>query len=438
MKNPLSMPIALPCGGRLTNRIAKAALTEGLADPNTSHANERHCRLYRRWSLGGAGLLITGNVQVDRRFLERPGNVALDSFDSKSYGQGMPALRSYAREGTAGGNHLWMQLNHPGRQTPAYVTSEPLAPSAVPLALPGFGMPRAMTSAEILEAIERFANSAALAREAGFTGVQIHAAHGYLISRFLNPLVNRRDDEWGGSLENRVHLLMEIVSGVRRSTGPDFPVSVKLNSSDFQQGGFTSQDCIQVAGWLDAAGIDLLEISGGNYEQPSMVMTGRRNLSESTKRREAYFLEYASMIRSATCVPLMLTGGFRTSSAMNTALRQNEIDMVGLGRPMIVWPDAPRRLLADAESCTVPSPELTLRLNDTGALTPDEREAARTWGIQAWFATQLTRLGDGLDPDLNLDVKSALRSYLATERAGSRGHQADSDNPGFQSYGSSH
>jgi 2,4-dienoyl-CoA reductase-like NADH-dependent reductase (Old Yellow Enzyme family) len=230
----LDSPLQLPCGAVLPNRLCKVALTEGLADP-MNRATERLERLYRAWSLGGAGLIITGNVQIDRTHLERPGNVVIDD------NGGFDRLRAYAAAGREGGNHLWMQINHPGRQTPKTMNASPIAPSAVALDLPGqaFGQPRAATEAEIIDLIRRFAHVATVARDAGFSGVQIHGAHGYLISQFLSPIANRRTDAWGGALENRARFLMEVIGAVRHAVGIDFPIAVKLNSADFQKGGFS-------------------------------------------------------------------------------------------------------------------------------------------------------------------------------------------------------
>lgn len=419
MSSTISQPLQLPCGATLKNRIAKAALTEGLAEAASNNATERHCRLYRRWSEGGAGLLITGNVQVDRRFLERPGNVAIDS---PAGGHAMAALRRYAQAGTSAGNHLWMQLNHPGRQTPGHVHPSPLAPSAVPLALPGFGNPVAMTQADIDHVVTRFAEAAGVAREAGFTGVQIHAAHGYLLSQFLNPRANQRSDRWGGALENRARALLEVVRAVRRTVGAAFPVSVKLNSSDFQQGGFSTEDCLQVVAWLAQEGIDLLEVSGGTYEQPRMVVAGRVPMKDSTRKREAYFLDYAASIRAACNTPLMVTGGFRTSAAMNSALEAGEVDVIGLGRPLITTPDAPRRLLLGTMP-VLPAHELSLRI-DERELAEEEREGAKMWSIQGWFAVQMLRMGDGLEPDLALTAVDAFRQYHANELEAARQRDA--------------
>ncbi len=401
----LDTPLELPCGARLPNRIAKAPPTEGLGDARNA-ATARHVRLYRRWSEGGSGLLVTGNVLVDRRYLERPGNVAIEAGHVAQ-----DALRAYAAAGTAAGNHLWMQINHAGRQTPAHLNREPVGPSAVPLKLKsGYGAPRALTAAEIADVVDRFAFTARTARETGFTGVQVHAAHGYLLSEFLSPLANRRDDAWGGPLENRARLLLDIVGAIRRAVGPDYPVSVKLNSADFQKGGFSHAECLQVVGWLNAAGIDLLEVSGGNYEQPSMMgvrvldadgqaENAVRPVAASTAAREAYFLDYAASIAPVARMPLMVTGGFRSAAGMSAALESGAADVIGLGRPLCAEPDLPRRLL-DRAADGVPAYE--------------DRIMPKRAGM-AWFALQLLRMGDGLDPDLAMDGETAAQRYQENE-----------------------
>jgi 2,4-dienoyl-CoA reductase-like NADH-dependent reductase (Old Yellow Enzyme family) len=262
----------LPCGATLPNRLCKAAMTEGLADPQ-QRATERHVRLYRAWSEGGVGLSITGNVMIDRQVIERPGNVAIDVTHPPSVdAQARQRLRNWAHAGTAAGNHLWMQISHAGRQSARYATRQPLGPSAVQLNMLGtYARPRALREDEILDFIARFAQVAAIARECGFTGVQVHGAHGYLISSFLSPVTNRRTDAWGGALDNRARLLLETVRAVRRAVGSDFPLAVKLNSDDFRQGGFSHEDCLAVVALLNAEGIDLLEISGG---RPKPVIQG--------------------------------------------------------------------------------------------------------------------------------------------------------------------
>lgn len=417
--------LMLPCGATLKNRLIKAAMTEGLADPR-NRATERHVRLYRRWAEGGSAMLLTGNVQVDRRCLERPGNVAIDGAQSE---EALAALRAFAHAGTANNTHLWMQISHAGRQTPKAVNPEPLAPSANALAMPGaqFGKPRAMTEDEILDVVRRFAYVATIARETGFTGVQIHGAHGYLISEFLSPDVNTRTDAWGGSLENRARLLLEIVRAVRKTVGADFPVSVKLNSADFQRGGFTHEEAITVATWLNAERLDLLEISGGTYERP--ILTGMDELSvkpdkserrrESTIAREAYFLDYARDIRKAVTMPLMVTGGFRSAAGMNAALGSGTMDAVGLARPLCVETDGPAKLLSGV-STSLPAYEKALRIGP-GILGPHSpfqvMKALNAWGAQGWFCLQLLRMGDGRDPDLKLGAFKAFRAYAKNETA---------------------
>lgn len=401
----LETPLRLPCGLDLKNRLAKAPLTEGLAD-ELNRATPRHVRLYRAWAEGGAALVVTGNVQVDRRHLERPGNVVIDALRPET-AESLAALRDYAAAGTANGAALLMQINHPGRQTPRRVCAEPVAPSAVPLNLPAsaFAPPRALEAAEIEAIRERFVHTAVVARDTGFSGVQVHAAHGYLLSQFLSPLANRRDDSWGGSLANRARLLLDVVRAIRARCGPKFAIAAKLNSSDFQQGGFSDDECLDVVRWLGEAGLDLLEISGGTYEQPSMmgvgVGRGVEPVRESTARREAYFLDYAERIRAVASMPLMLTGGFRSRTAMADALRAGACDLIGLGRPMCVEPDLPNRLLSGDAHRAV-AWESTIRPAKAGL---------------GWFCLQLLRLGDGLPPDTALAGEQAMAAYVANEDA---------------------
>ncbi|MDN3652299.1 NADH:flavin oxidoreductase/NADH oxidase family protein [Thalassotalea ponticola] len=338
--SPLAQPLTLPCGAVINNRLGKSAMTEGLADPFDRPTPELN-NLYRTWSLGGTGLHITGNVMIDKRYLERAGNVVLED-DSD-----LDKFKAWAKAGTESGNHLWMQISHPGRQCPRLVNIEPVSPSAVPLKILGlFAQPRALTQLEIDDIIQRYANSAALAKQAGFTGVQVHCAHGYLISQFLSPKTNQRQDKWGGSLENRARFARHVVRAVRQAVGPDFPVSVKLNSADFQKGGFTLDDCVQVASWLSEDSVDLLEISGGTYEQLSLIGVEATEVRESTRRREAYFIEYADVIKQHTKIPLMITGGFRSRVVMEQAVANGEVDMVGLARPLCTMPDVSDKLLA--------------------------------------------------------------------------------------------
>jgi 2,4-dienoyl-CoA reductase-like NADH-dependent reductase (Old Yellow Enzyme family) len=332
----LSDPLTLPCGAMLSNRIAKAAMSEHLGTPKQSPGRGLS-RLYERWSAGGAGLLITGNVMIDGDHLEAVRNVAVRP-DSN-----IDRFRDWAAAGAAHGNHVWMQLNHPGRQTPRHINPSPGAPSVVePVNLMRrakvFGTPHAMDEDEIGQVIRSFASAAAFARAAGFTGVQVHGAHGYLVSQFLSPLTNKRTDRWGGSLENRARFARIVLGEIRRVVGDDFPVGVKLNSADFQRGGFTEGESMRVLQMLQEDGVDLVEISGGSYE--SRVM-----MDKAESGREAFFLDYARKARAEVDIPMMVTGGFRDRALMEHALATGALDVVGMARPFTNNPEIARDLI---------------------------------------------------------------------------------------------
>lgn len=382
----LSQPFTLPCGTVLPNRICKAAMTEGLADADDNPTKELNT-LYQTWAEGGAGLLLSGNIMVDRRYLERSGNMVLE--DDKD----LVSFSALAKAGLTAGNQFWVQLNHPGRQCNRIVNSQPLAPSAVQLNLAGnFGQPREMTEADITDAITRFATSAELVKRAGFTGVQIHSAHGYLSSQFLSPLTNQRQDKWGGPLGNRARFLLETVRAVRSAVGKEFPISVKLNSADFQQGGFELADCQQVATWLCDEGIDLLEVSGGTYE--SLEWMDNDEKRDTTVNREAFFLQYAESIRAVTKTPLMITGGFRHLATIEDALSSKALDVVGIGRPFCVDPAFPNKLL-NGSSNEAPQGEQGLVLGK-GWLGPRSRfkliRAINNQGQVGWFYQQIINI----------------------------------------------
>ncbi len=377
----LQNALVLPCGTTLANRIAKSAMSEDMADPGQI-PGERLWRVYERWAHSGAGLLISGNVMVDRRALGEPGNVVIE--DDRA----MDAFRRWAAAGQLAGAQFWVQLNHPGRQSPRFLSPEPVAPSAVGMQIPGkiFATPRELAHADIEDIVGRFGRAAAVCKSAGFTGVQVHGAHGYLVSQFLSPHTNRRNDPWGGALQNRMRFLLEIVRAIRAAVGPAFPVAVKLNSADFQRGGFSEDESMEVVSALEAEGIDLLEISGGTYEKPAVTGT-LADVRASTVAREAYFLGYARRVRSRTGLPLMLTGGFRTRAGMEAAVAEGAIDVVGLARPMAQEPDFPRRVLAGTVDDSQVQPRTTGNRKLDGLLEV------------AWYNHQIHRMGIALDPD---------------------------------------
>ena len=421
MSDALSQPLTLPCGATLPNRIAKAAMTEGLADPAGVPTRELET-LYGLWSDGGAGLLLSGNILIDGDHLERPGNVIIDREPDAAMRE---ALSSWAAAATRNGNHFWAQISHAGRQTQKNVNPHPQAPSPVKLGLPGgqFGEPVALTVAEIEEIVRRFAVCAAAVKAAGFTGVQVHAAHGYLLSQFLSPRSNQRSDEYGGGLANRARALLDTVKAVRAAVGPDFPVAVKLNSADFQKGGFAFEDSLQVAQWLEAAGIDLLEISGGTYEQPKLLgVEGieeeeTQQVARSTRMREAYFVDFALAMQEQVSIPLMVTGGFRRREAMEQAVSGGGADLVGLGRPMCLLTDAPARLLAGEPA--LPRYEATLALLPAPLSFLTRNKTLRTlatFAVQYWYYAQLDALGRTGTAEPGMSVFTGARKVMAQQR----------------------
>lgn len=418
----IERPLTLPCGASLPNRLCKAAMTEGLADP-LGQATPALTQLYGLWSDGGAGLLLSGNVQIDGDHLERPGNVIIDSEPGE---EAMSALRRWAEAGTRGGNHFWAQISHAGRQCQKMVNPHPKAPSAVKLGLPGgqFGEPVAMSEADIEAVIAGFARCARVLKNAGFTGVQLHAAHGYLLSQFLSPRSNQREDQWGGSLENRARALLESVRAVRDTVGPSFPVGVKLNSADFQRGGFDFEESLQVAKWLEAEGVDLLEISGGTYEQPRLLNVDGiepvedQSVKASTKAREAYFVDFAQAMRKEITMPLMVTGGLRRLDAMEDALASGSADVVGIGRPLCGMPKAMNELLAGTA-------ELPRFENQLSLLPPWLKfleginlfKTVGTFATQYWYYEQISILGHTGAIDPQLSVFKATQRQMKSAKA---------------------
>lgn len=401
-------PLRLPSGFVLPNRIMKAAMSEALADAR-HRPDERLIRLYERWSRGGYGLLITGNVMVDRSQLGEPGNVVIE--DDRD----LAALSRWVKSTHNAGVPIWTQLNHPGRQSnPLAIGHTPVAPSAVPMSLPGSPTPRALTGSEIEDIIERFANAAVICEAAGFDGVQVHAAHGYLVTQFLSPLTNLRTDDWGGDSTRRMHFLLEIIRRIRNRVSPAFAVSVKLNSADFLRGGFTEDGSRHVVRALAGNAIDLIEISGGNYESPAMAGAA----AASTRAREAYFLDYARTVRvEAGHVPLAVTGGFRTHAAMSRAVSSGDCDVVGLARPAATTPDA-ANLILSGKASAVTSHELQYGMRRLVGRFVDIQALDGVLNI-SWHTDQLHRLGAGLEPDLDRGRLTTTLAMLRRNGAGS-------------------
>jgi 2,4-dienoyl-CoA reductase-like NADH-dependent reductase (Old Yellow Enzyme family) len=343
LMSELFSPLALRSGTTLRNRIAKAAMEENMAG-SAQLPDERLISLYRRWGAGGAGLLITGNVMVHAEALTGPAGVVLDDRAP------LEPFTGWAQAGKAGGAAVWMQISHPGRQVQARMPGVVWGPSAIAVELgrhsKRFGQPVAMTKEQIEETTERFATTAGLAERAGFDGVEVHAAHGYLLSQFLSPLVNQRTDQWGGALENRARFLRDVIRAIRGAVRSSFAVAVKLNSADFQRGGFDADDAASVIAMLEPLGVDLVELSGGSYESPAMA---GRPADARTVAREAYFLELAAELAKSSPLPLMLTGGITRRETAEQVLASG-VALVGMGTAIAVTPDLPDRWRARREA----------------------------------------------------------------------------------------
>lgn len=387
--------IKLPNGSKLKNRIAKSAMSENMAD-RKHRPTKALINAYKQWAKANPGLLITGNIMIDSKALGEPDNVVVENRDN------MSLLKEWAESVKGTDSELWVQINHPGRQAMEQVNKELVAPSAVPVKLPGRKstsnkIPRELNETEILKIIERFGNTALILKDAGFTGVQIHGAHGYLVSQFLSPLSNIRKDKWGGSIENRARFVLEVYKSIRSKVGKGYPVGIKLNSADFQKGGFSEEESMMVVKMLTDVGIDLIEVSGGTYEAPVMTQGKQK---ESTRKREAFFLDYVEKVRKITDVPLMLTGGFRTLVGMEEALKSKALDMVGIARPFAVYPNLPDLVFNNrSKSFDVHNP-------NTGIKSID--------GFMGliWYEAQIKRLGEGKEPKVNLGAWPVFFWYL--------------------------
>ena len=391
--NMFGTELTLPNGVTLKNRIVKSAMSEALADAQ-NNPTQALINLFGQWSAGGAGVLITGNTPIDRMHLEQAGNFVLDP---QSDSEKVSAL---VEAGQSGGAKILAQLAHAGRQTPEAINPHPTSVSEVQLALPGYGAPDAATDEDFAEVIAKFVRSAKIAQDVGFDGVEIHAAHGYLLSSALSPRINTRTDRWGGSLENRARLTVEVVRAVRAAVAPDFIVAVKLNSSDFQKGGFDHADSVLVAVMLEAEGVDFIEISGGNFEEPTAYQHASK--TGSTQIREAYFLDYAAAIKDALSIPLMVTGGFRSASVMDAAIEGGKTDLIGMGRPFITDPGFVGKLLS-GEIDKAPAIEQ--------AFPPADK--LPRGAVLNWFCTQLAIAGATGQPDLSMPVVEGHDRYLA-------------------------
>ena len=378
----LFKPLRLPCGVILKNRIGKSAMSDSLGD-GTGHPTDEQNRLYQRWATGGVAVSIIGEVQATSNYAEKPGNLVLNAASD------LAKFRKLAEHGGENDMQVWLQLGHAGALS--YVpTSRPKGPSD--LDLPGLHCV-ALSLDEIHQLPSEFANTAKLAQQAGFGGVQIHAAHGFLLSQFLSPLFNKRSDEYGGTIANRMRLLLETIAQTRAAVGPHFPIAVKLNSSDQLEGGFEEEDALKVVAALDTSSVDLIDISGGTY------FPGVKSASDGAGRGP-YFIEFAKRARKMTTRPLMLTGGFKTRMQAEDAIESGAVDVVGLARALTLVPSLPNLWMSEQ----MPEPQFP-RFSD-----------APEGGITAWYTMRLTEIGFDEETSKVGDLGQAIMVYEARDR----------------------
>jgi len=403
-------PLTLPNGTILPNRLCKAAMEENMADYGQV-PSQKLFTLYEKWAQSGVGLILTGNVMIDPSAMTGPGGVVLER------GTDLALFKSWVRHAkikSSDKDHsivpqIWMQISHPGRQLYKAMEEQAVSASDIKLNIPGLDKmmahPRALESIEIENLIERFAITASLAESAGFDGVQIHGAHGYLINQFLSPLTNQRNDQWGGSLENRARFLLETVQAVRKTVSNEFCVSVKLNSADFQKGGFDLDNAKWVVAQLNMLNIDLVELSGGSYESPAMQGVNLDKVDApqtSSEIREAYFVEFAKDIVPIAKMPIMVTGGITKRIVAERALNADAngfgVDMLGIARAMAYVPDLPSRWQND-EALAVKVQEVSWKNKGLASLAS-----------MAMAKAQLERVSLGKKPKAKLSPIAAIIS----------------------------
>ena len=374
----LGASLELPCGVILKNRLAKSAMSDSLGD-GEGNPTEAQGRVYERWAQGGAAVSIIGEVQGDPRYPEKPGNLVFGAHTDQR------AIRSLVTRATIGGAHLWPQLGHAGALSHLPI-NQPRGPSA--LDIDGLRC-AGMSVEDIQELPEMYATTAAYAKNAGFGGVHIHAGHGFLLSQFLSPLFNRRDDGYGGSIEARCRIVLEVIGEVRHAVGPSFPVGIKINSTDKLEGGLTDADALEVVRLLDQTSVDLIDVSGGTY------FPGAKASSDGSSDGGPYFLEFASRAKGVTDVPIMLTGGFQRREQAVDAVTSGAVDLVSLARAMVLNPRLAEAWLTE----------------DGGDPEFPKFESPPRGGVTAWYTMRITALGEDRENMFTLDPQCALRVY---------------------------
>lgn len=377
----LQSPLELPCGVVLKNRLVKSPMSDSLGD-GVGNPTEAQVRLYERWAKGGVALSLIGEVQIDPRYPEKPGNLVFDAQVDQQ------AIHALAQRAAINGAHLWPQLGHAGALAHSPI-SQAKGPS--PLDVEGLQC-EGLSIDEIHELPAMYANAALVAQRAGFGGVQIHAGHGFLLSQFLSPLFNLRTDHYGGSIENRTRLLIEIINAVRSAVGPAFPIGVRINSTDQLDGGLTEDDALEAVRLIGQTSVDLIDISGGTY------FPGAKASSDSSSDG-AYFIEFAARAKKLTTIPVMATGGFKTYQQAVDAVASGAVDMVGIARAMVLNPAlANDWLTGEGENPVYP-----------------RFESTPPGGVTAWYTMWITALGEDQEAAFELDLPAAIEVYEARD-----------------------
>ncbi len=376
--NSLAQPLELPCGVVLKNRVIKSAMSDSLGN-GSGDATLEQAKLYGRWANGGTSLSIIGEVQIDPNFPEKPGNLVLGP-DAN-----MNLLRNLAECGSQNGTHIWPQLGHAGALSFLPV-SNPQGPSELKLADLSCS---ALSVNEINQLPKKYANAAIIAKRAGFTGVQIHAGHGFLLSQFLSPLFNKRTDEFGGVIENRFSIILKIIHEIRSKVGSSFPIGIKINSSDQLVGGLTNDEALEVVRLLNNTSIDLIEVSGGTY------FPGAKSSSDGKNSNGPYFLNFAKTAKSVTNVPIVATGGFKSFKECSSAVSSNSVDAVGLARAMAMEPSLPN---------------IWMGQNPIDPIFPVFTESF-PGGVTAWYSMLLTAIAKEEENRFDLNLQNAAKTY---------------------------
>jgi 2,4-dienoyl-CoA reductase-like NADH-dependent reductase (Old Yellow Enzyme family) len=374
----LQQPLELPCGATLKNRLVKSAMSDSLGN-GEGDPTEAQIRLYERWAEGGVALSLIGEVQGDFRYPEKPGNLVLSSQSNQE------ALQALASRGVIEGAHLWPQLGHAGALAHLPI-SQPKGPSA--LDIEGLHC-NGMSIEDIQELPSLYARTAAHAKSAGFSGVQIHAGHGFLFNQFISPLFNHRTDEYGGSVEARFNIVHKVIEEVRRAVGPTFPIGIKINSTDKLDGGITNDDALEVVRILDQTSIDLIDVSGGTY------FPGAKPSSDSSSDGGPYFIDFTRRAKEITNIPVMATGGFEKREQAVDAIASGAVDMVSLARAMVLNPQLANTWLT----------------NEGGDPEFPVFDSPPRGGVTAWYTMRISSLGEDRENEFTHDPHSALLTY---------------------------